>query len=92
VNELIRVGGKTLKDMIYKIMRKVLTDTILKEFTYFGLRNKNNFSILLLNKAIFDAIRKSKFKNSTDEEIIAIIGKWLTTSKSRLEKKNVTAQ
>lgn len=33
----------------------------------------------------------SKFKNSTDEEIIAIIGKWLTTSKSRLEKKRVTA-
>ncbi|KAE9523144.1 hypothetical protein AGLY_016458, partial [Aphis glycines] len=87
INELIRVGGKTLKDMIYKIMRKVLTDTILKEFTYFWLRNKNNFSILLLNKAIFDTIRKSKVRNSTDEEITAIIGKWLTTSKSRLEKK-----
>lgn len=88
-------------------MRTVLDDTLLKEYTYFGLRNKNNFSILLLNKTIFgkyivlyylhnkvtldktllvlDAIRKSKFKNSTDDEIIDVIGKWLTTSKSRLE-------
>jgi len=39
--------------MIHKIMMKVLDDIILKEYTYFGLKNKNNFSTLLINKAIF---------------------------------------
>jgi len=34
-----------------------------------------------------DAIRKSKFKASTDDEVVLIIGKWLTTSSSRIEKK-----
>lgn len=34
-------------------MRKVLDDTFLKEYTYFVLRTKNNFSIYLLNKTIF---------------------------------------
>ncbi|CAI6363437.1 unnamed protein product [Macrosiphum euphorbiae] len=87
VCELIRVGGKSLKDMIYKMMKKIFADTLLQKFTYFGLRNKCNFSTLYTNKAIFDAIRKSKYKAATDDEIVVIIGKWLTTSSSRIEKK-----
>jgi len=51
--ELARVGGKSLKSMIYKMMKKVFDDQILISYTYYGLRNKNNFSLLAINKAIF---------------------------------------
>jgi len=38
--------------MIYKILKKVFDDTILLEFTYYGLRKKDNFSLLAINKVI----------------------------------------
>ncbi|XP_060857874.1 uncharacterized protein LOC132935364 [Metopolophium dirhodum] len=88
VCELARTGGKSLPNMIYKILKKVFTDKVLTEYTYYGLRNKNNFSILSINKAIFEAIKKSKFKSCCDDEVITAIGKWLTSAKGRLEKKN----
>lgn len=37
--------------MIYKILKKVFDDSVLLEFTY-GLRNKDNFSLLAINKVI----------------------------------------
>ncbi|KAF0704127.1 Uncharacterized protein FWK35_00037328, partial [Aphis craccivora] len=49
VCELARTGGKSLPNMIYKIMKKVFSDKVLTEYTYYGLRNKNNFSILSIN-------------------------------------------
>lgn len=52
IGELVRVGGKNIKDMVHKIMKKVFKDSILMDYTYYGLRNKNNFSNLLINKAI----------------------------------------
>jgi len=38
--------------MVYKILKKVFDDSILLEFTYYGLRNKDNFSLLAINKVI----------------------------------------
>ncbi|XP_029347054.1 uncharacterized protein LOC115034396 [Acyrthosiphon pisum] len=89
VCELSRIGGKSLQNMIYKIMKRVFDDGILIQYTYYGLRNKENFSLLAINRAIFDAIKRSKFKNASDDEIITTIGKWLTSAKSRLNKNNV---
>lgn len=34
-------------------MKKVFADKVLMEYTYYGLRNKKNFSVLSINKAIF---------------------------------------
>jgi len=56
--ELLRVGRKSAKQMIQKIMKKVFSDFVLKDFTYFGLRNKYNFSSLLINRVIFGNIIK----------------------------------
>ncbi|XP_022177277.1 uncharacterized protein LOC111038462 [Myzus persicae] len=88
VCELARIGGKSLKNMIYKIMKRVFDDKVLIAYTYYGLRNKDNFSLLSINKAIFDASKKSNFKNASNDEIITAIGKWLTSAKGRLVKKN----
>ncbi|XP_025405896.1 uncharacterized protein LOC112680112 [Sipha flava] len=88
VCELARIGGKSLKNMIYKIMKRVFDDKVLIAYTYYGLRNKENFSLLAINKAIFDASKKSNFKNASNDEIITAIGKWLTSAKGRLIKKN----
>ncbi|KAF0749985.1 Uncharacterized protein FWK35_00027513, partial [Aphis craccivora] len=85
--ELLRTGGKSAKHMIQKIMKKMFSDCVLKDFTYFGLRNKYNFSTLLINKIIFDTIQQSKFQIMKDDEIISIIGKLLTTAKARIENK-----
>ncbi|XP_016658298.1 uncharacterized protein LOC107883204 [Acyrthosiphon pisum] len=87
VSELARIGGKSLPNMIYKILKKVFDDSILLEFTYYGLRNKDNFSLLAINKVIIEAVLKSKFKNHSNDEIITAISKWLTGAKGRISKK-----
>eukprot|EP00102_Acyrthosiphon_pisum_P025989 XP_016663199.1 PREDICTED: uncharacterized protein LOC107884813 [Acyrthosiphon pisum] len=81
VSELARIGGKSLPNMIYKILKKVFDGSILLEFTYYGLRNKDNFSLLAINKVIIEAVLKSKFKNHSNDEIITAISKWLTGAK-----------
>jgi len=53
VSELTRLGGKTLSRIINKMLKKVFDDTILIKFTYYGLRNKESFHTLSINKAIF---------------------------------------
>ncbi|CAI6377753.1 unnamed protein product [Macrosiphum euphorbiae] len=88
VSELTRLGGKTLSRIINKMLKKVFDDTILIKFTYYGLRNKDNFHTLSINKAIFDAVRKSKQKSVSDEEIIISIGKYMTGAKGRIEQQN----
>ncbi|XP_022160848.1 uncharacterized protein LOC111026963, partial [Myzus persicae] len=87
VCELARIGGKSLKNIIYKIMQNVFDDRLLMQYTYYGLRNKNNFSLLSINKLIFDAVKKSKYNASNDDEIITSIAKWLTSAKGRIEGK-----
>ncbi|CAI6365956.1 unnamed protein product [Macrosiphum euphorbiae] len=88
VSELTRLGGQTLSRIINKMLKKVFDDTILIKFTYYGLRNKDNFHTLSINKAIFDAVRKSKQKSVSDEEIIISIGKYMTGAKGRIEQQN----
>ncbi|XP_022179090.1 uncharacterized protein LOC111039771 [Myzus persicae] len=86
VSELTRLGGKTLSRIINKMLKKVFDDTILIKFTYYGLRNKESFHTLSINKAIFEAVRKSKQKLASDEEIIISIGKYMTGAKGRIEQ------
>ncbi|CAH1731687.1 unnamed protein product [Aphis gossypii] len=43
VYELSRIGGKSLQNMIYKIMKQVFEYGILKQYTYYGLRIKRTF-------------------------------------------------
>uniref|UniRef100_A0A2S2P374 DUF4806 domain-containing protein n=1 Tax=Schizaphis graminum TaxID=13262 RepID=A0A2S2P374_SCHGA len=88
VNELARIGGKSLQNMIYKMLKKVFDDHILLGFTYYGLRKKDNFSLMAINKVIIEAVLKSKFKNHSNDDIITAISKWLTGAKGRLLKKD----
>lgn len=37
-------------------MQNVFDDRLLMQYTYYGLRNKNNFSLLSINKLIFGKI------------------------------------
>jgi len=47
--------------MIYKILKKVFDDHILLGFTYYGLRNKDNFSLMAINKVIIGKFYISEF-------------------------------
>jgi hypothetical protein len=51
--ELLRIGGKSVKQMLQKMMKNFFLDFVLKDFTYHGLRNKYNFTSLLINRVIF---------------------------------------
>lgn len=56
--------------MIYKILKKVFDDNILNEFTYYGLRNKDNFSLLAINKVIIGEFYISEFLYYVNFELL----------------------
>lgn len=47
--------------------------------------NNNDLQILIFDFS--EAVKKSSFKNSSEDEIITSIGKWLTCAKGRLLEK-----
>ncbi|KAF0749354.1 DUF4806 domain-containing protein [Aphis craccivora] len=91
---LLTANNKKFQNIIINYLafpyRCVFSDKVSTEYTYYRLRNKNNFSILSINKAIYilESFKKSKFKNCCDDEVITAVEKWLTCVKGRLEKKN----
>jgi len=56
--------------MIYKMLKKVFDDTILLEFTYYGLRKKDNFSLLAINKVIIGKFNICKFLYYVNFELV----------------------
>jgi len=58
--------------MIYKMLKKVFDDTILLEFTYYGLRKKDNFSLLSINKVIIGKFNICKFLYYVNFELVWI--------------------
>ncbi|KAL5246214.1 hypothetical protein ACI65C_013622 [Semiaphis heraclei] len=56
------------------------------------LNTNKAFPLISCSSASVDnnATKQSKFQNIKDDEIIAIIGKWLTTAKARIENKKHT--
>lgn len=87
LSELEKIKEKSLPDMMKKILKRVFKDNILLEFTYYGLRKKDNFSLLAINKLIIETVSKSKFKHCSNKDIITAISKWLNGAKRRITKK-----
>lgn len=42
----------------------------------------------ILNVCYIEAVKKSKFNNSNDDEIITSISKWLTSAKGRINNES----
>ncbi|XP_031354558.1 uncharacterized protein LOC116179824 isoform X1 [Photinus pyralis] len=88
VHEMSNVGGNNLYEFAKRIVSSFMTDKIATNYTYYGLRNKQNFSKLRLCALILDARKMNKqFGNASVKEVEECVMKWLRRSKERSEFK-----
>lgn len=69
--------------MVKRIMYKLFSDELLKEYSFIGKKGKNKFSSLAICLVIFATIKQhKKFKNATQNEVEEIIKYVLADRKS----------
>ncbi|XP_016657972.1 uncharacterized protein LOC107883083 [Acyrthosiphon pisum] len=86
ISQLSRIGGKTAKEVIKKIMATIFSDAILNQYSYTGFKGKKPFNSLMVNRVIFETVRKDKrFFNITDNEIEQYLKQWISQAPFRGE-------
>ncbi|KAK4886767.1 hypothetical protein RN001_003038 [Aquatica leii] len=82
------LGGKDIITKTNLILKRILSNSIAKEFSFLGTRNnKKCFSKLLLQKVVIEAVGVGS-PSTTEVEICNAIKVWLKHSSQRLSHEN----
>ncbi|KAM0727950.1 hypothetical protein ACS0PU_005419 [Formica fusca] len=89
VNILKLVGGSNPHVMIRNMLKKVLTNTLARHFSWAGKKAKRNFKDLKLANVIIQAVR-TVHNQITDAEIVSSISKWFAQATLRCQREKPT--
>ncbi|XP_077276928.1 uncharacterized protein LOC143908251 [Temnothorax americanus] len=82
--ELSRIGGSNVKELIKRIMYRILLNEVGMLYSWEGAKKKKAFKNLNIAAVILDVVRKNpKIQNATELEAINHIKAWLVRSKDR---------
>ncbi|XP_029158555.1 uncharacterized protein LOC114930866 isoform X2 [Nylanderia fulva] len=82
--ELSKMGGSNLRIIVKKLMCRILTPEIGREYSWEGHKGNLIFKDLLLAKLVLKSVRLTTRKSPviiTDDEIINIVKTWLVKAK-----------
>ncbi|XP_046407716.1 uncharacterized protein LOC124172318 isoform X2 [Ischnura elegans] len=82
VQELAIVGGGSITQVTYNILKKLMGNDLCKLYSCCGRKGKKNFSALPIYKAVEGAIRKN-YPSASDAEIRGKVGRYLVGSCDR---------
>ncbi|KAL0128517.1 hypothetical protein PUN28_003684 [Cardiocondyla obscurior] len=85
IKQLSRVTCRDIKTSCIHLMKKVFSNYLAANYSWYGAKKKEKFSQLQICKVIMCAIRRLH-DNATDEDISSPIKIWLAHAKERLEK------
>ncbi|CAH1115895.1 unnamed protein product [Psylliodes chrysocephalus] len=84
-NYLKNIGGRNTKEMISRILTKLLKNSLGVQCSLLGKRNHLRFKDLKLMEVIITAVRHN-FNASSESEIELLVGEWLRLSKLRISR------
>ncbi|XP_025270798.1 MATH and LRR domain-containing protein PFE0570w-like [Camponotus floridanus] len=93
--ELSRMGGNNLKIMVKKVMCRIITAEIERQYSWEGHKGNRIFKDLNLAKLVLKSIRLTMKRSDvhiTDNEIINIIKIWLVKAKLKTKKPSLSVQ
>ncbi|XP_062868933.1 uncharacterized protein LOC134331441 [Trichomycterus rosablanca] len=71
-------GGVDLKDTVWRIMKRTVTNSLAKKLNWRGINGKTAFNSLLLKDVIAGAVRRNRLTRlATNQEIEFYIRRWL---------------
>ncbi|XP_060856535.1 uncharacterized protein LOC132934264 [Metopolophium dirhodum] len=86
VTQLSYLAKKSLSSTVRQITSRLISDTVLQEFSYIGQKKKKIFNKLLICNLIIDAVRNiSKFSNAVNLEIEEPLKVFIAGAKSRIK-------
>ncbi|KAF5302494.1 hypothetical protein FQR65_LT08584 [Abscondita terminalis] len=89
VTALARLGGENYKDVVRRIMKKVITDDVAKSYSWQGHKGKLKFCSTKLAIAILEAVKKfDKSNKATIKDIETAVAIWLTKATERIKTKS----
>ncbi|KAL2076323.1 hypothetical protein ACEWY4_028075 [Coilia grayii] len=78
------VGGATLKDTVFNILKTAMKNDLAKMVSWRGINGKTSFEKLVLKAVVIDAVRRNPAcAAATDAEITAAIKRWFYWAKDR---------
>ncbi|XP_011866545.1 PREDICTED: uncharacterized protein LOC105561298 [Vollenhovia emeryi] len=82
--ELSKKGGNNIRIIIKKVMCRILTPEVGRQYSWEGHKGNLVFKDLILAKLVIKSVRlttKTSHENITDNEIINVIKTWLVKAK-----------
>ncbi|XP_076877035.1 uncharacterized protein LOC143526423 isoform X2 [Brachyhypopomus gauderio] len=77
-------GGVDLKDTVWRIMKRTVTNSLAKKLNWRGINGKMAFSSLCLKDVIAGAVRRNHLtRQATNQEIEFYVKKWLHLAMDR---------
>ncbi|XP_026829506.1 uncharacterized protein LOC113562922 [Ooceraea biroi] len=87
--ELSKIGGNNLKIIVKKVMCRILTPEIGREYSWEGHKGNLIFKDLILAKLVLKSVRlttKKSQENITENDIINAIKTWLVKAKLKTKE------
>lgn len=85
VQELSRIGGYDYRETTRRILNKVLHDELAKLLSFKGHKGKISFSKFRISRVVVDAVILSDKKSTSEKDVEALIGIWLSKASERLK-------
>ncbi|XP_029155634.1 MATH and LRR domain-containing protein PFE0570w-like isoform X2 [Nylanderia fulva] len=89
-NEMIKhlayVISTDLRSSCIRLMRRIFTNELAVNYSWYGAKKKENFSKLHICQVIMSTVRRLH-TNATDQEISAPIKIWLAHARERMQKR-----
>lgn len=78
------IGGFSIKEAVWRIMKKLLTTSLAKQINWSGANQKVSFRALTLKTVVVHAVRTNiHTKSATDKEVEKCITRWLQLAPDR---------
>ncbi|XP_044765613.1 uncharacterized protein LOC123321893 isoform X2 [Coccinella septempunctata] len=85
VCELSKIGGSNHKVMTKRLLERLISNVLAMNYSWLGLKKKDNFSALILSSTVKESVMKIHRK-ITESDVELVIKGWLVKAKEREEK------
>ncbi|CAH1107078.1 unnamed protein product [Psylliodes chrysocephalus] len=85
LTDFSRLGAANYKELIRRIMRQLMTDSVAKLYSVHGHKGKTSFSKTTCFRAVIGAVQIHN-RNVTSKDVELVMGQWLAKASERLKK------
>ncbi|XP_048828365.1 uncharacterized protein LOC125705993 [Brienomyrus brachyistius] len=84
MNHLSLIGGCDIKDAVWRLMRKTISNSLARNMNWKGLNGKTSFAALRLKDVMIAAVRKNPLMSkATDHDVESVMKRWLQLALDR---------